>query len=298
MNIHQLEYVITISEEKSFSKAAERLLVTQPALSQQVKKLEIELGTKLFRRERNELVLTDAGKVYVHGARAAVNIYYRALEDIKKLTQTGRKQITVIYNNSLLPDFTSDIFPAFQTLCPDVVLSTVVGNVSVAKDYLLGGMADLAVMASREATHSLLEFIPLRKEELLLAMPADTPLTDEFRKYGVNFDHLKDSQFIMNQSNSFFRMLEREAFSSHAFAPKILCEISDLTSSAQMVQNHKGLAFLPRSMKTDEAQITRFSLTPPAEFFVVIAYHKGAILTKPMKSLIRVLLEAYDGGLA
>lgn len=54
MNTQQLEYVIAISEEKSFSRAADRLLVTQPALSQQVKKLEKELGAKLFRREKNE----------------------------------------------------------------------------------------------------------------------------------------------------------------------------------------------------------------------------------------------------
>ena len=51
MNTQQLEYVIAISEEKSLSKAADRLLVTQPALSQQIKKLEQELGTKLFRRD-------------------------------------------------------------------------------------------------------------------------------------------------------------------------------------------------------------------------------------------------------
>ena len=84
MNTQQLEYVIAISEEKSFSRAADRLLVTQPALSQQVKKLEKELGAKLFRREKNELVLTDAGKVYVNGARSVMSIYLKALEEIRR----------------------------------------------------------------------------------------------------------------------------------------------------------------------------------------------------------------------
>lgn len=296
MNTRLLEYVIVISEEKSYSKAAERILVTQPALSQQIKKLEEELDTKLFCREQNELILTDAGKVYVNGARAILSIYYKALEEIKKLNQTGRKQITVIYNHSLLPSFASDIFPAFQKLCPDIVLSTVEGNASIAKDYLLSGMADLAVMCSQEATHSLLEFIPLHREELLLTMPSDDPLTDHFLKSGVDLKLLKDTPFIMNQSNSFFRVIEREAFSRHSVSPKVLCEISDPESSMQMVQNHKGFSFLPRSMKTDESQIARFSLDPPADFFVVIAYRKNMILTKPMKGLVRILLEAYEGG--
>ena len=61
MNTRLLETIIAISEEKSLSRAADRLLVTQPALSQQVKKLERELDAKLFRREQNQLLLTDAG---------------------------------------------------------------------------------------------------------------------------------------------------------------------------------------------------------------------------------------------
>ena len=63
MNTRLLEHIIVISEEKSLSKAADRLLVSQPALSQQLKRLETELDAKLFYREKNRLLLTDAGKM-------------------------------------------------------------------------------------------------------------------------------------------------------------------------------------------------------------------------------------------
>ncbi len=298
MNTQLLEYVIAISEERSLSRAAERLLVTQPALSQQVKKLEKELDAKLFRREKNELLLTDAGKVYVNGARSVMSIYQKALEEINSLKRESRRQITLIYNNALLPDFASAILPSFKELYPDVVLSTVNGNISVAKDYLLGGMADLAVMASREPSHSLLEFIPLKKEELLLVMPADEPLARDFGEMGVNFSCMQDMPFILNQANSFFRTLEREIFRNHSVSPKVLCEISDLDASLKMVEDHKGLAFIPRSMIRQEQRICCFSMDPPAEFFVVIAYHKGNVLTKAVKDLIRVMLEVYDGGVS
>lgn len=296
MNVQLLEYIIAISEEKSLSRAAERLLVTQPALSQQVKKLEKELDAKLFRREKNELLLTDAGKVYVNGARSVLSIYQKALEEIDTLKQKSRRQITLIYNNALLPDFASAILPSFKEQHPDVVLSTVDGNISVAKDYLLGGMADLAVMASREPSHSLLEFIPLKTEELLLAMPADDPLAEDFAENGADLSRLADVPFILNQSNSFFRTLEGEAFRNRSLSPKVLCEISDLNASLRMVEDHKGLAFLPRSMSGKNERIRCFSIDPPAEFFVVIVYHKGNVLTKPVKDLIRVMLETYEGG--
>ena len=153
-----------MSEEKSFSRAAYRLLVTQPALSQQVKKLEKELGAKLFRREKNELVLTDAGKVYVNGARSVMSIYLKALEEIRRHNSEERKQITMVYNNALLPGFSEDVLPEFQKSHPDILLSTINGNTAIATDYAMGGMADLAVMAYREPSHSMLVYIPQRKE--------------------------------------------------------------------------------------------------------------------------------------
>lgn len=94
MTFQTLDYIIAIAEEKSISKAADRLLLSQPALSRQLKRVEESLDTKLFAREQNEMHLTDAGKIYVNGARSIQNIYERALNDIRKLSQSGRHQIT------------------------------------------------------------------------------------------------------------------------------------------------------------------------------------------------------------
>ena len=109
MNTQTLEYIIAIAEEKSISRAADRLLVSQPAISRQLKRVEERLGTKLFLRERGEMILTDAGKIYVNGARSVQSIYEHALEEIRKLEQSGKRQITFIYNNALLPDFSVSI---------------------------------------------------------------------------------------------------------------------------------------------------------------------------------------------
>lgn len=292
MNLRLLEYIIAISEEKSLSRAAEKLDVTQPALSQQLKKLERELGTRLFVREKNQLQLTDAGKVYVNGARSILNIYAKARADIAGLNQSGKTQVTLVYNTALLPDFASVILPAFQKIHPDVLLSTVDGNASIARDYLLGGTADLAVMACQDSPHSMLETLPLHDEELLLALPADAPLADVFTREGVDLRRLLDEPFILNQANSFFRSIERELFLRQGLTPRVLCEISDLNASLKMVKNHKGYAFLPRSMG-HTAGVRYFSMDPPALFHVVVAWHKGAVLTRPAQDLVRVLTAHY-----
>lgn len=296
MNTQILEYMIAISEEKSLSKAADRLLVTQPALSQQLKKLEQELDAKLFFREKNELVLTDAGKVYINGARLALSLYDNALKEIKKIRSSGKKQISMVYNNALLPIFTTKILPAFADLHQDTFISSIYGNASIAKDYLAGSMADMAVLATKELTHSFLEYIPLYQGELLLTLPKYHPCIPIFQENGVDLQQLKDEWFILGQANSFFRTLEKEIFNNSQFNPNVLCEISDLEASHHMVVNHKGITFLPKSMMVDhdDCGYHCFSLDPPASFHVVIAYHKGTLLSKPLRDLIMLLLQAYD----
>lgn len=291
MNTQTLEYIIAIAEEKSISRAADRLLVSQPAISRQLKRVEERLGTKLFLRERGEMILTDAGKIYVNGARSVQSIYEHALEEIRKLEQSGKRQITFIYNNALLPDFSVDILSEFRKLHPNTRISTIDGNASIAKDYLSNGMADLAVIATREASHTMLEFMPLRDEELMLALPASHPAVSSFEKHGVDLPLLRDEPFILNQQNSYFRSLEREILSHCSFTPDVLCEIRDLNASSNMVANGKGIAFLPRSVYDHAEGCHLFSLPEPMIFHVVIAYSKGIILTGPIRDLIMLLLK-------
>ena len=79
MDTRIAEYMITIQEERSLTKAASRLFITQSALNQQLKKLEQELGMPLFQRGKQGLTLTDAGKIYIAGARAFLPVSYTHL---------------------------------------------------------------------------------------------------------------------------------------------------------------------------------------------------------------------------
>jgi len=184
MNTQTLEYIIAIAEEKSISRAADRLLVSQPAISRQLKRVEERLGTKLFLRERGEMILTDAGKIYVNGARSVQSIYEHALEEIRKLEQSGKRQITFIYNNALLPDFSVDILSEFRKLHPNTRISTIDGNASIAKDYLSNGMADLAVIATRQATRCSSSCLSEMKNSCLPCPPL-TPQSPHLRNMGL-----------------------------------------------------------------------------------------------------------------
>ena len=175
-----------------------------------------------------------------------------------------------------------------------IFISAIDGNVSIAKEYLTNGMADLAVAATSEASHSMLEYLPLRDEELMLAVPKNHTCIESFKKNGVDFSLLQDDLFILNQVNSHFRTLEKEILYRCHFTPNLLCEISDLNASKNMVVSHNAAAFLPKSMVQDEGGYECFSLEPPALFHIVIAYHKSTLLSPPVKDLIMLLLKAYE----
>ncbi len=267
MNTQQLEYVIAIAEEKILSKAAGKLFVTQPALSQQLKKLEEELQTKLFYKDKNDYLLTDAGRIYVNGAQYILSLYSNALKEIENLNNSGKKKLTFVYRNDMLPVISKKVLPL---------------------------LADLAVLVTRELSHSMLEYIPLRKENLVLAVPDNHRCLDRFYKNGVDFSCFCDDSFILNPAKSTFRACENEIFSSRQFTPSILCESNDFTVIKHMVSCRKGIAFLPESVGEEESNYVCLPLNQPANFHLVIAYRKSSILTKPVKDLIMMLLKACD----
>ena len=88
MDTRQIEYILKIAEENNITKAAEKLFLTQSALNQQLLKLERELGTPLFQRTKNKWCLTDAGRIYVEGAKKMMQIKkntYNQLYDVSRL---------------------------------------------------------------------------------------------------------------------------------------------------------------------------------------------------------------------
>ena len=294
MNTQQLEYVIAIAEEKNLSKAAEKLFVTQPAISQQLKKLEEELQTKLFYKDKNDYLLTDAGRIYVNGAQYIISLYSSALKEIENLNYSGKKKLTVIYRNDLLPAISKEVLPSLAELHENIFIDTIDADGYIAKDYVINGMADLAVMVTKELSHSMLEYIPLRRENLVLAVPDNHHCLNQNYKNGLGVSCFLNDSFILNPAKSTFRTCENEIFSSWQFTPSILCESNDLTVTKHMVGCRKGIAFLPESMWEKKSNYVCLPLTHPAAFYLVIAYRKSSILSKPVKDLIKLLLKACD----
>ena len=292
MNTRAYEAVIALSEEGTQTRAAERLMISQSALSQIIKKTENEVGTSLFTKKSNNYVLTDAGKIYVNGARAVLQIYQNALHDISRIRTRKRKEISIVYNRSLLKNI-SQVIAGFIAKNPNIYIKTIYGNASAAVDYLLNGQADIAVVSTKELSNSLLSFIPLRDEELKLVLPFGHPAIHSFLRNGIHFDALEQDFFVLHQEGSFLHHEEMNIFRKASFSPTNFCEVSETEVALSMVENRKGVAFIPAS-QLEEGKGIAFSLAPEEIYHIAVAYRKDTMLTGALREFSMLLLENYD----
>lgn len=294
MDTKIIEYIIAISEEKSISKAADKLYLSQPALSQRLKKLEEELGAPLFTRDQTGLALTDAGRIYLNGGRSVLKIKQDTMKKLSGMNRNNKKLLRFGCATSLA----LECIPAFRENYPEIELVTRRCNTPTAKESLIMGRMDIAVLLTSSLNHSALEYFPLSEGELLLAIPDSHPAVTAFHNqptiFAEQYDALKDDYFILSPSPSHSRDMENQALQIMNIQPQVLCEINDNVSRRYMLNKKLGNGFLPSYTIQKEDTFHTFSMEPKLTFHMVAAYSKAITLSEPMKYMLKLLLQIFD----
>ena len=146
MNTRQIEYMLALWEEKSFTKAAKRLYITPSALNQQLRHLEKELGTALFERNGHSFSLTPSGKIYMSGARNIMNIKEQAMKQINAIHSgvPWISSIRIALHQNFYRFFMDYIYPDFTQKYPSVELSPIIVTDTSARMEVEKQDADLA----------------------------------------------------------------------------------------------------------------------------------------------------------
>ncbi|HEX2927308.1 MAG TPA: LysR family transcriptional regulator [Ruminiclostridium sp.] len=199
MTSQQLEYIIALADEKSFSKASQRLYISQPALSQFVKNLETELNVQLFDRSTTPIKLTYAGELYVNAARKIQSILTDLNNELTDLTVLNIGELTI----GTIPFRASCMLPksivAFRKKYPGVNIHIVENEESNLESLLTESRLDLCIM-SGSVQNKLLQSEILAQEQLYLAVPVDSPFNKGKEEYQIN---AKD---IIYDTSSLFRV--------------------------------------------------------------------------------------------
>ncbi|HEX5621705.1 MAG TPA: LysR family transcriptional regulator [Solirubrobacteraceae bacterium] len=242
MELRQLEYFVAVAKHRHFGRAAEAVYVTQPALSQQVRRLEGELGLALLRRTSRGVELTPAGEDLLGRAEqilAEVGKARGAMDEHAGVVRGAVRVAATTADALHLPD----VLAAFHREHPGVRLALRHASASEVLALVRRGAVDLAVLSLGGEPVDGLTVTPLADEPLRAIAAPDEP----FRAVAVAIEDLRGRPFVLGEPGTALRETVMAACQEQGFSPVPLLEVSDPTTVRFLVSAGLGVSLVPQS---------------------------------------------------
>ncbi|NDI34443.1 LysR family transcriptional regulator [Chengkuizengella sediminis] len=295
MELRQLQYSIQIALEKNFSRAAEKLHVAQPSLSQQIAKLEKELNVKLFDRNTNAVELTHAGAVFVEKAHKVMDLIEQMKNEMEDISHTRKGKLIIgslpITGSHILPR----VLPIFQQNYPGIEIMLIEESSTNLEILTSQGQTDISLL-SLPMQESSLTYYPVMEEEIILTVPPKHHLNTKLhhQKKEIDIIDLKDEPFVTLKKGQGFRHITIDLCEQAGFTPNIAFESSNIETVQSLVAAGMGIAFVPYMVtQTKWSHFTpiHLKLKHNPKRTLVIAHQKGRYLSKAAEAFIDTMMK-------
>lgn len=253
MELSQLEVLVAVAQEKGFSRAAERLGRTQPAVSQAVRRLEAELGKRVFDRSSKDGTLTDAGRVLYGYALQMLNLRRDAGVAIQELGELRRGKVVIAANEytvfHLLP-----LVAEYRALHPNVKVEVKRSLASEIPSELLRRDAELGLLTYRPSQPGL-SSVAVARDDLALLVAPGHPLAGRTE---VSVRELGGESFLAHNVRSPYRERVLQSFTRCRTPLNIVIELPSLDAIKRLVEQGLGVALMPR--RVAQAEMARGDL--------------------------------------
>lgn len=311
--LRYIDQIYAVYQEGSFTKAAKRLCVSQPALSATVKKAEDALGHPIFDRSTKAVGLTDIGRQYIDAAEQIILIRENLLRRIDDTEHLRRGSFilggTTLIISHVLPQVLKDFSKDF----PDVEVKLQVEPSTVLWEKLAHGQVDIAIdnALTKDPDH---EYIPLFQEHILIGVPADNPINEKLKKYALDPEMLKkpgcdysqlprlnvkllaSEDFILLKPGNKMRQIAHNIFTEQGVSPKIRFEFDRLTTSINFAESGFGICFLTDTNLQYGTCKNLVFYQPDAwdaDRHLYLMYKKNKYLSPAMRTFINFLKESF-----
>ncbi|OLB38883.1 MAG: LysR family transcriptional regulator [Acidobacteria bacterium 13_2_20CM_57_17] len=241
MELHQLRYFCAVAETGSFSRAAEQSHVSQPSLSQQILKLEDELGARLFDRLGRSVRLTELGKTFLPRAHAVLRELEAAKGDVVEGKEFIGGPVSVGVIPTVGPYFLPTRLTAFSRKFGQVRLTVVEEITPILLDRLRAGTIDVAILALPLRGHEFDTF-PLLTERLFAVLPQKHKLAS---RPSLSLKDLRTEPFLLLRDGHCFRDTAVAACDRARLHPQIVFESGQFSSLLSMVGAGMGVSIVP-----------------------------------------------------
>jgi len=276
MELRQLAYFLAIAEERNFTRAARRIPIAQPAISQQIHRLESELSEKLFVRDRRGIRLTPAGEALLPHARAMLANADHAREAVTAVRGLLSGRLAIGFVQPLPDRRLIGMLGAFHREHPRIELKLIEDETDALLAALHTGELDAALigLGSYDRLPPKVMSRLVAREPAVAAVYPEHPLSG---RSSIMLRALRDTPMVALTSSSKQRSNLEAACRAAGFAPQIVAETSDLGITVELIRQQIGVAVLPRSALEGVTTVVPLTLTrPKLDRRILLTWHPAS----------------------
>lgn len=297
MDFRHLQYIITVAEERSFTKAAQRILIAQPSLSQFIKKVESDLQVRIFDRSKNPIMLTKEGRLFVERSKAILRMYEETKIELQKLSRGTINKITIgtplIMSNLLLPDLLND----YKMIDPPVEIIPIESSSQELEELMEKEKIDFSIITI-PINNNKLHYEPIVSEQFIYALPKNHPFIGSngeslYVSDGISSNKLNDFPLLLTKSGG-VRSILNHYFKKNDINPNIVFESKNLDTILSLVNAGVGISIVPKMFMERESKWQSLDIKyaffedHPPEITLGIAYKKERSISPMLKKTIEI----------
>ena len=269
MNPKQLRYVLLLAQEGSFSRAAELLNISQPSLSQYIKKIEKQLGLELFDRANGEVRLTDAGRAYIETGRKILELEHQLDVQLEDLSDHKTGSLIVGAAPYRAAGMLPEIAMRFRQIHPGMHLVVREGTTAELAEGMQHGEYDLC-LTMLPLDKKLFTYEKVAEEELILAVPAgekqfETVQVPERKYPAVDAEQLRGQRFVKLTDTQHMQKQLEDFEAEYALSLRTAAVVKSLSAQIAMVRAGVGMALMPSGIERfcAEGEVCLYSIRQP-----------------------------------
>ena len=301
MNLRHLEYFTEIAKQGSITAAAEKLYVSQSAVNQYLLKLEKELGTQLFTRNKKGLTLTEAGQIYLEGCKKILLLRDDTYKKINDLTGTAKASLRVGLTPTRGLYMFSAVYWDMAKRFEGLTITPIEMDARSQHRAIKNGEIDIGLMMIQECQRDPeLSYTNLGREEILLLVPATHPACKDYPQVASSLPTAEladfaDMPFVTQQKGSTFKEVCDDIIEKAGFAPNLLFETSNTGHLAEFAKTGQCCALVPNFyVDYNDPHYRVFSISTHPSWNLYIAYRNKTYLSKAAKAFIEVSKEFWQ----
>jgi LysR family transcriptional regulator, nitrogen assimilation regulatory protein len=259
MDLKQLEYFVRVAELGSFTRASIALDIAQPALSRQVRLLEVELRQSLLLRNGRGATPTEAGKLLLEHARGILHQVERVREELGRVRGALAGRVAIGLPPSLARVLTVPLTRAFREQMPDAQLSISEGLSAAMQEWLVNGRLDIAVLYNAQPANGI-EISPLLDEDLLLVQLRPPGLPEDPPPAPIALKDVARLPLVIPSRPNAIRMHVESEMAGIGCRPVIALEIDGVSAILDLVADGAGNAILSRNAVASSVKPSAFTV--------------------------------------